>query len=503
VIFKDRNVLLATTVAALGYFVDIFDLLLFALVRVRSLKDLLAPEIAAAQQKLLETARFTDAASMERAKDMVADNILRDAGVMLDNILQMTGLVVGGIVWGVLADRLGRLQILFGSILVYSVANILNAFVANVPADSMFQWLHFIGLGTAYNQYATLRFIAGFGLAGELGAGITLVSELVSKEQRGFATTIVATVGIMGAVCAYFVTELVADWRNAFLIGGMLGLALLFLLVGVVESGMFDRVKQSHAPGRGALWMLVWPAARARRYLALVLSAVPIWYCVGVLVKYSDVIGVSLGMVGDAKPKPGLAIMWCYVGLALGDLASGLLSQLLKSRKKALLTFHILSALAIAAYFVIGPMDPRLFYLACGAVGFASGYWAVFVTTAAEQFGTNLRATATTSAPNFVRWSAAGSALLWHQFEVFFGGGGLASQPGDPSAAWRGAALVGAILVPVAMVAAMSLRESFGSSLDWTEDADGSRSDGLDGHGKGGHGTGAQGKGGHGSHGAR
>ena len=292
----------------------------------------MAPEIAAAQQKLLETARFTDAASMERAKDMVADNILRDAGVMLDNILQMTGLVVGGIVWGVLADRLGRLQMLFGSILVYSVANILNAFVANVPADSMFHWLHVIGLGTAYNQYATLRFIAGFGLAGELGAGITLVSEFVSKEQRGFATTIVATVGIMGAVCAYFVTELVADWRNAFLIGGMLGLALLFLRVGVVESGMFDRVKQSHAPGRGALWMLVWPAARARRYLALVLSAVPIWYCVGVLVKYSDVIGVSLGMVGDAKPKPGLAIMWCYVGLALGDLASGLLSQLLKSR---------------------------------------------------------------------------------------------------------------------------------------------------------------------------
>ena len=201
-IFKDRNVLLATTVAALGYFVDIFDLLLFALVRVRSLKDLLAPEIAAAQQKMLETARFADAASMERAKDMVADTILRDAGVMLDNILQMTGLVVGGIVWGVLADRLGRLQMLFGSILVYSVANILNAFVANVPADSMFQWLHVIGLGTAYNQYATLRFIAGFGLAGELGAGITLVSELVSKEQRGFATTVVATVGIMGAVCA-------------------------------------------------------------------------------------------------------------------------------------------------------------------------------------------------------------------------------------------------------------------------------------------------------------
>ena len=473
-VFKDRNVALATTVAALGYFVDIFDLLLFALVRVRSLKDILATQIAAAQADMLSRTRFTDAAAMERAKDLLADRILRDSGVMLDNILQTTGLVLGGIVWGVLADRLGRLQMLFGSILVYSVANILNAFVADVPADSAFAWLHAVGLGTAYGQYATLRFIAGFGLAGELGAGITLVSELVSKEQRGFATTMVATVGILGAVCAYFVTEYVAEWRNAFLIGGMLGLALLFLRVGVVESGMFDRVKQSHATGRGALWMLAWPAARARRYLSLVLAAVPIWYCVGVLMKYCDVIGASLGMAGDGKPKPGLAIMWCYVGLALGDLASGLLSQLLRSRRRALLVFHVLTALSVAAYFTVGPQSLNLFYGVCAAIGFASGYWAVFVTTTAEQFGTNLRATATTTAPNFVRWSAAGSALLWHQFEALFGGGG-AGDAGDPSAPWRGAALVGAILIPVAMVAAMTLKESFGSSLDWTEAADGSR----------------------------
>ena len=473
-LFKDRNVALATTVAALGYFVDIFDLLLFALVRVRSLKDILATQIAAAQADMLSRTRFTDAAAMERAKDLLADKILRDSGVMLDNILQTTGLVLGGIVWGVLADRLGRLQMLFGSILVYSVANILNAFVADVPADSAFAWLHAVGLGTAYGQYATLRFIAGFGLAGELGAGITLVSELVSKEQRGFATTMVATVGILGAVCAYFVTEYVAEWRNAFLVGGMLGLALLFLRVGVVESGMFDRVKQSHATGRGALWMLVWPASRARRYLSLVLAAMPIWYCVGVLMKYCDVIGASLGMAGDAKPKPGLAIMWCYVGLALGDLASGLLSQVLRSRRRALIAFHVLTALSVAAYFTVGPQSLNLFYGVCAAIGFASGYWAVFVTTTAEQFGTNLRATATTTAPNFVRWSAAGSALLWHQFEALFGGGGTVDA-GDPSAPWRGAALVGAILIPVAMVAAMALKESFGSSLDWTEAADGSR----------------------------
>ena len=190
--------------------------------------------------------------------------------------------------------------------------------------------------------------------------------------------------------------------------------------------------------------------------------------------KYCDVIGASLGMAGDGKPKPGLAIMWCYVGLALGDLASGLLSQVLRSRRRALLVFHVLTALSVAAYFTVGPQSLNLFYGVCAAIGFASGYWAVFVTTTAEQFGTNLRATATTTAPNFVRWSAAGSALLWHQFEGLFGGGG-AGDAGDPSAPWRGAALVGAILIPVAMVAAMALKESFGSSLDWTEAADGSR----------------------------
>ncbi len=480
---RDRNVVLATLVAALGYFVDIFDLLLFALVRVRSLKDLLGKEIASAQDELLSRAKFADPESMERAKAALEADILQRNGVLLDNYLQTTGLVLGGLAWGILADRLGRLQMLFGSIIVYSVANILNAFVADVPSDGAWGWLHAVGLGSAFNQYAVLRFVAGFGLAGELGAGITLVSELVRKEQRGFATTMVATVGIMGAVCAYFVTELVSDWRNAYLIGGMLGLALLFLRVGVVESGMFSRVKQAHASGRGAFWLLGWPWARAKRFLALILLGVPIWYCVGILVKYCDAIGLSMGIPKDAAPKPGLAIMWCYVGLAAGDLASGLLSQLLKSRRRALLAFHVVTAGAIVAYFAIPPDRPGAFYAICVAIGFGCGYWAVFVTTTAEQFGTNLRATATTSAPNFVRWSAAGSAALWHVLERAFQGG-AASDAVAGEAKWRAAALLGAILVPVAMVAAMSLRESFGSSLDWTEAADGTRTDGP---GEGGH----------------
>lgn len=457
---------LATVVAALGYFVDIFDLLLFALVRKPSLQDLLKPQLDALAAKLAPTMASLPAAEATRLLILEQDKLLKEKGVLLDNILQMTGLVLGGILWGVLADRYGRLKMLFGSILVYSLANILNARIEDVPAaGSWFSWLHVLGLGTAYNQYAVLRFLAGFGLAGELGAGITLVSELVSNERRGFATTMVAVVGITGAVFAYFVTQFV-DWRSAYLIGGLLGLALLFLRVGVVESGMFDRVKHAQGVGRGSFWMLLWPPARGLRYLCVILCAVPIWYCVGVLVKYCDVIGASMGLPADQKPDPAKAVMLCYVGLALGDLASGLLSQVLRSRKRALLVFNGFTVIALGAYFVLGAGSLTMLYLAIALVGFASGYWAVFVTTAAEQFGTNLRATAATSAPNFVRWSAAASAILWNQAEHLLG-------PGEHTS-WRAAALVGAILVPIAILAVFGLRETFGTSLEFVEDADGS-----------------------------
>ncbi len=427
-----RNVKFAILVSALGYFVDIFDLLLFAIVRVESLKSLGVPV-----------------------------DQLKQTGLWLDNYLQVTGLVVGGVVWGVIADRRGRLSVLFGSILVYSVANILNAFIADVPREGFGALMHSVGLGSALNQYGVLRFVAGFGLAGELGAAITLVSELVSKERRGLATTFVATVGILGAVVAYFITQYVG-WRTAFLIGGILGLALLVLRVGVAESGMFETVHRRHAPARGAFWLLVYPWKRGRRYLGVVLCAIPIWFCVGILVKYCDAIGASMGMPEGARPSPGLAIMWCYVGLALGDLGSGLLSQAIGSRRKALWTFHALTALSMALYFTVGSSSLVAFYGCVAFVGFASGYWAVFVTTAAEQFGTNLRATATTSAPNFVRWSAAGSAFLWTQCEVVLGGG--------PSTPWVAALVVGAILLPIAVVSVFLLPETYGRDLNFVED---------------------------------
>lgn len=424
-----RRAWLAVLVAALGYFVDIFDLLLFAIVRRASLLDLGVPEA-----------------------ELVA------TGLWLDNILQMTGLVAGGVFWGVFADRRGRLSVLFGSILCYSVANLLNAVIADAPPGSA---LSAVGLGSAVDQYAVLRFVAGFGLAGELGAGVTLVSELTSRERRGLATTIVATVGILGAVVAFFVAESMS-WRAAYLVGGVLGLALLALRIGVVESGMFESVQQGGVAGRGAIWRLAWPPRRLLRYACVILSGVPIWYCVGILVKYCDAIGVSLGLPANAPPSPGRAIMWAYVGLAAGDLSSGLLSQALRSRRRAILAFQALSAVACALYFTVGGRSEGAMYAACAVVGFASGYWAVFVTTAAEQFGTDLRATVTTSAPNFVRWSAAGSALLWTGFQGPFAG--------DPRAPWIGALLVGAVVLPAAMLSLAGLEESFGRDLDFLEE---------------------------------
>jgi len=382
---------------------------------------------------------------------------VKDVGIWLDNVIQTTGLVVGGIFWGILGDRRGRLSVLFGSIICYSVANVLNAFIADVAPDGPLGVLHSIGLGTALRQYEVLRFVAGFGLAGELGAGITLVSELLPKESRGLGTTIVASVGVLGAVAAAIVGELL-HWRTAYLVGGGLGLALLFLRVGVVESGMFRSLPTATHTTRGAFWKLLWPPARFGRYLAVILIGLPIWFAVGVLVKYAPELGASMGIGATELLTPGRAIMWCYIGLALGDVSSGVLSQLLRSRRAAVFIFHGITALAIAGYFVIAPRPAWVSAALLLVLGFGIGYWAVFVTIAAEQFGTNLRATAATTAPNFVRWAgAAGSALAWKYFEPSLG-------------TWQSAALVGGVVLVIAVVACLALRETFGVSLDFLEE---------------------------------
>jgi MFS transporter, putative metabolite:H+ symporter len=397
---------LPVIVAALGYFVDIYDLVLFSIVRVPSLKSL-----------------------------GVSGQQLIDNGVFLLN-MQMAGMLIGGIIWGVLGDRKGRLKIMFASIFLYSIANVTNGFVASLPA------------------YAALRFIAGIGLAGELGVGITLVAEVLHTSVRGYGTMLVASIGVSGAILANAVANMF-DWRNAFIIGGILGLLLLITRIRVAESGMFRAMEEKADVGRGKLLALFTDRQRFFRYLNSILIGIPIWFVVGILITFSPEFAKSFGVTGPVSA--GNAVMFCYLGLVFGDLSSGGLSQLWRSRKKAVLLFMILTMGAIALYFLQGSRSPRFFYGICLVLGFTGGYWAIFVTVAAEQFGTNLRATVATTVPNFVRGMVVPITTF---FQVLRGYCGL-----------EGAALiVGGVCLVVAFFALSSLEETFHKDLDYFEE---------------------------------
>jgi predicted MFS family arabinose efflux permease len=391
-------------VAALGYFVDIYDLLLFSIVRVPSLKYLGVPE-----GELLEK------------------------GVFLIN-MQMAGMLIGGILWGVLGDKKGRLSVLFGSIVLYSLANIANGFVTGVE------------------QYAVLRFIAGIGLAGELGAGITLVSEILPKEIRGYGTALVASVGVLGAVLAYFVADLF-DWQIAYFIGGGLGLLLLLLRVSVFESGIFKDLKEKPVT-RGNFFSLFTSSRQFYKYLNCILIGLPIWFVIGILVTFSPEFGKALGVA--APIKAGKAIMFAYIGLSLGDFSSGFLSQSLGSRRRVVLLFILLTTLFVGIYLFVPVQSELLFYLVCSGLGFSIGYWALFVTIAAEQFGTNLRATVATTVPNFVRGSVN---IITPLFLT------LGSHYGIITAA----GLVGLLTLVIALLALRKLHETFGKDLNFLE----------------------------------
>jgi MFS family permease len=355
-----KSVFSLVGVAALGYFVDIFDLALFGIVRVQSLKDLGTPE-----------------------------DLVLSEGVRLLNA-QMLGLLFGGLIWGVLGDKFGRIKVLFGSILLYSLANLANAWVNSAET------------------YAYLRFIAGLGLAGELGAAITLVAETLPKEKRGYGTAIVAGVGLSGAVAAGILSEWVS-WRITYAIGGTLGLLLLFLRFKVSESTLFTQIKTSDQISRGNLFLLFYPPKRLIRYVSCIFIAVPIWYCAGILMTFAPEIGRALG--AQETLSAGRAILFSYVGVALGDVLSGLLCQLANSRKKIIAWALALEAFIATIILTRTAPSPTLFYFLAFLIGLATGYWAVFVTVTSENFGTNLRSTATTSAPNFVRASVVPMTL--------------------------------------------------------------------------------------------
>jgi putative MFS transporter len=400
-----RAVNLAVLVAALGYFVDIYDLLLFSIVRVASLKSIGVPE---------------------------AD--LLSTGSMLIS-MQMGGMLVGGILWGILGDKRGRLSVLFGSIILYSIANIANGFVHTVEL------------------YAMLRVIAGIGLAGELGAGITLVSEVMSKEARGWGSTVVAGIGVLGAVLAAIIGE-IYDWRTCFFIGGGMGIALLLLRIGVYESGMFEHVKKQNVT-RGNFFKLFKQPKNTWKYLRVIGIGMPTWFVVGILITFSPEFGKVFGMT--EIPAAGKAVMFSYIGLSLGDVLSGFTTYKLRSRKKAMLVFLIMTGIFIASYFIFSPLPLGWFYVICALLGFGTGYWAMFVTIASEQFGTNIRATVTTTVPNFVRGALVPITALFNWWRA-------------PLGISASALCVGALMMIIAFLSLWKMEETYGKDLHYVEE---------------------------------
>jgi len=409
--FKEKlRILLSfpVIIAALGYFVDIYDLLLFGIVRIPSLESM----------------------------GLDADKV----GTMILNY-QMIGLVLGGIIWGVYGDKKGRLSVLFGSIIVYSLANIACGFLPQ---------MNFADKGTIY---AVLRFIAGIGLAGELGAGITLVSETLPKELRAIGTSIVAGFGVLGAVVAEFTVELAGSWTKAYIIGGLLGIALLVLRISVAESGIFKAVKENKAIKRGNFFSFFSNKVLFMKYMRCVFMGIPIWYCMGILVFMANQFAPEMGI---ASINPGKAIMWAYIATSISDFSSGWFSHVLKSRKKAILYMLLLTLVGVIMMLFSGKKTENMYYFYCFWIGFGSGFWAMLVTVAAEQFGTNLRSTATTSVPNMIRGSVP---IMLIGFDYLK----------QTRSVIISAAIVGAIAFALGIYATLTISETHNREMDFVE----------------------------------
>ena len=423
---SNRKIMAIVVVAALGYFVDIYDLVLFGVIKAESLKEIMigtSPALQAATGKFLFN-------------------------------MQMIGMLIGGVIWGVLGDKRGRLQVLFGSILLYSLANIANAFVSDI------------------STYAVIRIIAGIGLAGELGAGITLVSEMMSKEKRGYGTMIIVTFGALGAVFASLVgskgdyfSQIIfnltnfqlASWQVAYIIGGLMGFTLLFLRIGTIEPHYFKAIKSKNEIKKGSFKLIFSSKPNRIKYLHCILIGIPIWFIIGLIIMNSkDDFGPWVGL---KNIENGTAVMYAYIGLSFGDLISGLLSQVLKSRKKVVFLYLCFTAILTLVFLFFGKgMTATTYYFFCFLLGTGTGYWAIFVTIAAEQFGTNIRSTAANTIPNFVRGSVNVIMLLFSLL--------LASQLSVGISAF----FIGAFFIGLAFYSLSQLKETFGKELDYIEE---------------------------------
>jgi MFS transporter, putative metabolite:H+ symporter len=392
-------------VAALGYFVDIYDLLLFSIIRIPSLRSLGLDDAHIAKQ-----------------------------GLLIINI-QMVGLLIGGIIWGILGDKKGRLRVLYASIILYSIGNIANGFVQTV------------------GQYAIVRFVTGIGLAGELGAGITLVTELLPKEKRGIGTSMVAGIGLTGAVVAFFLKEQF-DWRTCYFIGGGLGFVLLLLRVGVLESGMFKSIEHSTV-SKGNFFMLFSNGKRLKKYISSILIGLPTWYVIGILITFSKEFATNMHVRGTIDP--GKAVMFAYAAISIGDILAGFVSHWLRSRKKALYVYYAITALSIFWFFNLQGSTANELYVVSAVMGFGTGFWAIFVTMAAEQFGTNIRATAATTVPNMVRGSLILVSILFTQ---------LHNNTGDyVKAGW----ITGIVVLVIGIGSVILAEETYHKDLDYLE----------------------------------
>ena len=423
---SNRKIMAIVVVAALGYFVDIYDLVLFGVIKADSLKQIMvgtSPALQAATGKFLFN-------------------------------MQMIGMLIGGVIWGVLGDKRGRLQVLFGSILLYSLANIANAFVSDI------------------STYAVIRIIAGIGLAGELGAGITLVSEMMSKEKRGYGTMIIVTFGALGAVFASLVgskgdyfSQIIfnltnfqlASWQVAYIIGGLMGFTLLFLRIGTIEPHYFKAIKSKNEIKKGSFKLIFSSKTNRIKYVHCILIGIPIWFIIGLIIMNSkDDFGPWVGL---KNIENGTAVMYTYIGLSFGDLISGLLSQVLKSRKKVVFLYLCFTAILTLLFLFFGKgMTATTYYFFCFLLGTGTGYWAIFVTIAAEQFGTNIRSTAANTIPNFVRGSVNVIMLLFSLL--------LASQLSVGISAF----FIGAFFIGLAFYSLSQLKETFGKELDYIEE---------------------------------
>ncbi len=392
-------------VAALGYFVDIYDLQLFNIIGKESL---------------------------EKGLNLPADLIAKYDYLLF--LWQMGGMLLGGIVFGILGDKLGRKSVLFSSILIYSLANIANAFVTDLT------------------QYQIIRLIAGFGLSGELGAAITLISEIIDKERRGWGTMIIVSAGALGAVAGNLIAKQ-TEWQMSYIIGGILGLLLLAFRVGTFESGLFDKLKTDKVQ-KGNFFMLFQSRSIFLKYIACIMVGLPVWFVLGILVKFSGKFASHMQI--SESVSTGDAIMYAYIGLSVGDLISGWMSQLFRSRKKVVFAYLVFSFVLTLVYLYMRGISSSAFYFLSFALGVATGFWALFVSIASEQFGTNIRATVTTTVPNFVRGAVIPITLSFNY---------LLDHVGIEAASW----IVGGVCILLSGISTWSLRETFAKDLDYYE----------------------------------